>query len=178
MSCSNLMMHHIISSSGGSTLADLQQALEDYLPVLLGLVENGKAWFSPSVHDACSFHTMCWLIAYLYYAGSHLQYKVQFVWVNQEDEAEVIPKFSMQVFLLWFEYLFVYERMLIIFSLLHFFCLLVQLTFLQETSMSNAWYEVLSVLHLMAMLLLSQANLLLLPRTSTNDHQPKVTEGE
>ncbi|QCE07723.1 uncharacterized protein LOC114190388 [Vigna unguiculata] len=90
---------------GGSTLADLQQALEDYLPVLLGLVEN----------------------------GSHLQYKIQFAWVNQEDDAE-------------------------------------------ETAMSNAWYEVLSVLHLMATLSLSQANLLLLPRMSTDGHQPKVSE--
>lgn len=43
--------------------------------------------------------------------------------------------------------------------------------------MSNAWYEVLSVLHLMAMLLLSQANLLLLPRTSSDGYQPKVSEG-
>lgn len=90
---------------GGSTLADLHQALEDYLPVLLGLVKD----------------------------GSQLQYKVQFVWVNQEDEAE-------------------------------------------ETSISNAWYEVLSVLHLMAMLSLSQANLLLLPRTSADGYQPKVSE--
>lgn len=90
---------------GGSTLSDLQQALEDYLPVLLGLVKD----------------------------GNHLQYKVQFVWINQEDEAE-------------------------------------------ETAMSNAWYEVLSVLHLMATLLLSQANLLLLPRTSSDGYQPKVSE--
>ncbi|KAI4347383.1 hypothetical protein L6164_008199 [Bauhinia variegata] len=90
---------------GGSTLADLLQALEDYLPVLLGLVKD----------------------------GSHLQYKVQFVWINQEEDAE-------------------------------------------ETAMSNAWYEVLSVLHLMAMLLLSQANLLLLPRTSTDGYQPRVSE--
>lgn len=90
---------------GGSTLADLHQALEDYLPVLLGLVKD----------------------------ESQLQYKVQFVWVNQEDEAE-------------------------------------------ETSISNAWYEVLSVLHLMAMLSLSQANLLLLPRTSADGYQPKVSE--
>ncbi|KAF1880251.1 hypothetical protein Lal_00048887 [Lupinus albus] len=90
---------------GGSTLADLQQALEDYLPVLLGLVKD----------------------------GSHLQYKVQFVWVNQEDD-------------------------------------------LEETAMFNAWYEVLSVLHLMAMLLLLQANLLLLPRTSTDGYQPKVSD--
>ncbi|PON57749.1 BRO1 domain containing protein [Parasponia andersonii] len=90
---------------GGSTLADLQQALEDYLPVLLGLVKD----------------------------GSQLQHKVQFVWINQEDEAE-------------------------------------------ETSISNAWYEVLSVLHLMAMLSLSQANLLLLPRTSADGYQPKVSE--
>ncbi|XP_057736124.1 uncharacterized protein LOC130951486 isoform X1 [Arachis stenosperma] len=92
---------------GGSTLADLQQALEDYLPVLLGLVKD----------------------------GCYLQYKVQFVWVNQEDDAE-------------------------------------------ETAMSNAWYEVLSVLHLMATLSLSQANLLLLPRTSADGYQPKVSEAE
>ncbi|KAK4283295.1 hypothetical protein QN277_000260 [Acacia crassicarpa] len=90
---------------GGSTLADLQQALEDYLPVLLGLAKD----------------------------GSQLQHKVQFVWINQEDGAE-------------------------------------------ETAMSNAWYEVLSVLHLMAMLSLSQANLLLLPRTSADGYQPKVSE--
>ncbi|XVE57198.1 hypothetical protein DITRI_Ditri04bG0072500 [Diplodiscus trichospermus] len=90
---------------GGSTLADLHQALEDYLPVLLGLVTD----------------------------GSQLQYKVQFIWVNQEDDAE-------------------------------------------ETAMFNAWYEVLSVLHLMAMLSLSQANLLLLPRTSADGYQPKVSE--
>ena len=63
-------------------------------------------------------------------------------------------------------------------ALLSFFGLLVRLTFLQETTMSNAWYEVLSVLHLMAMLLLSQSDLLLLPRTSTDGHQPKVSEGE
>ncbi|XP_010247818.1 PREDICTED: uncharacterized protein LOC104590772 [Nelumbo nucifera] len=90
---------------GGSTLADLQQALEDYLPVLLGLVKD----------------------------GSHLQHKVQFIWVNQEDDAE-------------------------------------------ETTMSNAWYEVLSVLHLMAMISLSQVNLLLLPKTSADGYQPKVSE--
>ncbi|XP_052180723.1 uncharacterized protein LOC127793944 isoform X1 [Diospyros lotus] len=92
---------------GGSTLMDLQQALEDYLPVLLGLVK----------------------------AGSPLQHMVQFVWVNQEDDSE-------------------------------------------ETAISNAWYEVLSVLHLLAMLSLSQANLLLLPRTSADGYQPKVSEAE
>lgn len=43
--------------------------------------------------------------------------------------------------------------------------------------MSNAWYEVLSILHLMAMLSFLQANLLLLPRTSADGYQPKVTEG-
>ena len=108
------MMHHTISSSGGSTLADLQQALEDYLPVLLGLVENGKACFRPFIFDGCSLHNMSTsrLIAYLYCAGSHLQYKVQFDWVNQEDDTEVIPIFLMHTFRLWFE--------LSIFSLLCF----------------------------------------------------------
>jgi hypothetical protein len=48
----------------------------------------------------------------------------------------------------------------------------------QETEMSNVWYEVLSVLHLMAMLQMSQANLLLLPRGSSDGHNhPKVSEG-
>ncbi|KAG4909389.1 hypothetical protein JHK87_055505 [Glycine soja] len=43
--------------------------------------------------------------------------------------------------------------------------------------MSNAWYEVLSVLHLMAVLSLSQANLLLLPRSSSsNGHLPNVSQ--
>ncbi|XP_071698038.1 uncharacterized protein [Rutidosis leptorrhynchoides] len=90
---------------GGSTLGDLLQALEDYLPVLLGLVKD----------------------------GSPLQHKVQFTWINQEDDSE-------------------------------------------EMGMYSAWYEVLSVLHLMATLSLSQANLLLLPRTSTDGYLPKVTE--
>ncbi|KAD7477318.1 hypothetical protein E3N88_00454 [Mikania micrantha] len=90
---------------GGSTLSDLLQALEDYLPVLLGLVKD----------------------------GSPLQHKVQFTWINQEDE-------------------------------------------LEEVGMYSAWYEVLSVLHLMAALSLSQANLLLLPRTSSDGYLPKVSE--
>ncbi|VVA95147.1 unnamed protein product [Arabis nemorensis] len=90
---------------GGSTLADLHQSLEEYLPVLLGLTKD----------------------------GSHLQFKVQFNWVNQEDEEE-------------------------------------------ETAMSYVWYEILSVLHLMAMLQMSQANLLLLPRGSTDGYHPKVSE--
>ncbi|XP_070043859.1 uncharacterized protein [Nicotiana tomentosiformis] len=45
---------------GGSTIGNLLQALEDYLPVLLGLVKD----------------------------GSPLQHKVQFIWINQEDDAE------------------------------------------------------------------------------------------
>uniref|UniRef100_A0A2N9GDW9 BRO1 domain-containing protein n=1 Tax=Fagus sylvatica TaxID=28930 RepID=A0A2N9GDW9_FAGSY len=89
---------------GGSTLADLQQALEDYLPVLLGLVYNE--------HNA----------------DDKLQHKCQFSWVNQEDDEK-------------------------------------------ETIMSNSWYEVLSVLHLMAMLTLSQANCLLLTKSSTDGYQ-------
>ncbi|KAK4800903.1 hypothetical protein SAY86_021390 [Trapa natans] len=90
---------------GGSIRVDLQKALENYLPVFLGLLRE----------------------------GSHLHHKVQFCWTNQEDEAE-------------------------------------------ETTISNAWYEVLSVLHLMAILLLSQANYMLLPRRSAHDYPPKVSD--
>ncbi|KAJ0969996.1 hypothetical protein J5N97_022873 [Dioscorea zingiberensis] len=90
---------------GGSSFSDLLQGLEDYLPVLLGLVKD----------------------------GNKLKDKVHFAWINQEDDTEV-------------------------------------------TVMANAWYEVLSVLHLMAMLCLSEANALLLPKTASDSYQPKVTE--
>uniref|UniRef100_A0A1D1ZBP0 Vacuolar protein-sorting protein BRO1 n=1 Tax=Anthurium amnicola TaxID=1678845 RepID=A0A1D1ZBP0_9ARAE len=93
------------TQDGGSTLSDLLQALEDYLPLLLGLVK----------------------------AGSQILDEVQFVWANLIDDSE-------------------------------------------ETTMANAWYEVLSVVHLMAMLCLSEANLLLLPKTSADGYQPKVSE--
>lgn len=90
---------------GGSTIADLLQALEDYLPVLLGLDKD----------------------------GSEIKSKVQFVWINQEDDAE-------------------------------------------ETAMSNVSYEILSILHLMATLCLSEANLLLLPKASADVSQSKTPE--
>lgn len=102
-------------------------------------------------------------VTHLHCAGSPLQHKVEFVWINQEDEAEVKLKPHG-------------HRSLNFFFLLscssHYPCL-----FLQETAMCSAWYEVLSVLHLMATLSLSQANLLLLPRTSVDGYQPKLTEG-
>ncbi|KAK9292844.1 hypothetical protein L1049_020824 [Liquidambar formosana] len=46
----------------------------------------------------------------------------------------------------------------------------------EETAMSNSWYEVLSVLHLMAMLSLSQANILLLSKKTADSYQSKVSE--
>ncbi|KAK9226814.1 hypothetical protein WN943_011862 [Citrus x changshan-huyou] len=113
---------------GGSTLADLQQALEDYLPILLGLVENGVYMISGLPET--------FIISPLYfpihYAGNQLQDKLQFSWLNQEDDAE-------------------------------------------ETTMANSWYEILSVLQMMTMLSLSQANLLLLPKTSSDGYQSKVS---
>jgi len=89
----------------GSSTANLLQALEDYLPALLGLVKE----------------------------GSVLRNKVHFTWSNQEDNAE-------------------------------------------ETAMPDAWYEVLSMLHLMAMVCLLQANALLLPRSYGDGYAPRVSE--
>ncbi|WRX14612.1 BRO1 domain - like 3 [Theobroma cacao] len=100
---------------GGSTLADLQQGLEDYLPVLLGLVEN----------------------------GNQLKHNLQFCWLSPFNC-----------------YSFIFKKLFI----------------MQETTMSDSWYEVLSVLQLMAILSLSQANLLLLPNTSADGYQSKVSE--
>ncbi|XP_047086965.1 uncharacterized protein LOC124698524 isoform X1 [Lolium rigidum] len=94
-----------ITQHGGSTSADLVQALEEYLPVVLGMTKD----------------------------GSQLEDKIQYSWMNQEDDAE-------------------------------------------ETALTSAWYEVLSVLHMMAMLRLSQANSLLLPKTSLEGYHTKVSE--
>ncbi|CAA7410620.1 unnamed protein product [Spirodela intermedia] len=89
----------------GFPQADILQALEEYLPVLLGLAKD----------------------------GTEIVHQVEFSWVNQVDDAE-------------------------------------------ETAMANAWYEVLSVLHLMAMLCLLEANRLLLPRPGADRIQPKILE--
>ncbi|KAL0913292.1 hypothetical protein M5K25_016740 [Dendrobium thyrsiflorum] len=96
----------MITRNGTSTFSDLLQALEDYLPVLLGLTKD----------------------------GSQLKDKVPFVWINQEDDDE-------------------------------------------QTTIGNVWYEVLSVLHLMATLCLAEANYLLLPRKSKDGYQQRVSEG-
>eukprot|EP00250_Pteridium_aquilinum_P010298 c19276_g1_i1 orf=158-1378(+) len=89
---------------GGKAVADLQQALEDYLILLLGLTKE----------------------------GNESTRAVPFAWKNQEDT---------------------------------------QL----ETSISDCHYEVLSVLHVMAVLGLMQANLLLSPKASS-DYQTRTTE--
>uniref|UniRef100_A0A0D6R8E4 BRO1 domain-containing protein n=1 Tax=Araucaria cunninghamii TaxID=56994 RepID=A0A0D6R8E4_ARACU len=93
------------TQQGGSTLGDLQQALEDYLPVLLGLAKK----------------------------GSQQTDLVEFSWINQEDDEK-------------------------------------------ETSLSNTWYEVLSILHMMAMTCLLQANSLLIPKAPADGYPPKVSE--
>lgn len=73
---------------GGSTLADLHQALEDYLPVLLGLTKDGNILLMCSSIEICLAVD---ILTYIFFicSGSHLQCKVQFNWVNQEDEQEV-----------------------------------------------------------------------------------------
>jgi hypothetical protein len=114
----------LISSSGGWTLATLLQTLEDYLPVLLGLVKDGKVCFSPLVFSTWRMHALCYFLSvrielstsrftctcytpttwcidyyYIYGVGSHLQYKVQFVWMNQEDDKEVVIFLISYIFL-------------------------------------------------------------------------------
>lgn len=79
--------------AGGSTLADLQQSLEDYLPVLLGLVKDGILVSDPTflkiLGESFRFSNLIVLGS-----GSELQRKVTFVWINQEDDAEVCVQTS------------------------------------------------------------------------------------
>lgn len=43
--------------------------------------------------------------------------------------------------------------------------------------MASAWYEVLSVVHMMAMLALFEANLILIPKNGQVGNERKVSEG-
>lgn len=70
-------------------MADLQQALEDYLPFLLGLVKDGKPQAMLTPLDFLVHLRVVRIVTCPYFAGSPMQHKVQFVWVNQEDDAEV-----------------------------------------------------------------------------------------
>ncbi|NP_001169451.1 uncharacterized isoform X1 [Zea mays] len=87
-----------------SAVQELQHALEEYLPVVLGLTTK----------------------------ESRLESSVQFRWKTLDDD--------------------------------------------QECCLASAWYEVLSVVHMMAMLALFEANLLLIPKSSQGGGERKVAE--
>ncbi|XP_077228918.1 endosomal targeting BRO1-like domain-containing protein isoform X2 [Tasmannia lanceolata] len=95
----------LAEGTGGSAILELQQALEDYLPVLLGLMKNVQ----------------------------HLEEMVEFIWKNPQDHR-------------------------------------------QKACIASSWFELLSVVHMMAMLLLSEANLMLIPKDSMNACERKVSE--
>ncbi|VAH56957.1 unnamed protein product [Triticum turgidum subsp. durum] len=93
-----------------SAVSELQRALEEYLPVVLGLTAK----------------------------ESRLEASVQFSWRTIDD--------------------------------------LMRGGFIQECCLASAWYEVLSVVHMMAMLALFEANLKLIPRDGQNGAEKKVSE--
>ncbi|KQJ88458.1 uncharacterized protein LOC100839641 [Brachypodium distachyon] len=87
-----------------SAVSELQRALEEYLPIVLGLAIK----------------------------ESRLEASVKFSWRTLDDD--------------------------------------------QECVLASAWYEVLSVVHMMAMLALFEANLLLIPRNVQDGSERKVSE--
>jgi hypothetical protein len=48
---------------------------------------------------------------------------------------------------------------------------------MQETALSSAYYELLSVLHLLGMLAMQDANLMLTPTLEIDDYKSKIFEG-
>nr|XP_024397908.1 uncharacterized protein LOC112293079 isoform X2 [Physcomitrium patens]PNR37744.1 hypothetical protein PHYPA_020853 [Physcomitrium patens] len=93
------------TSQDSPTAADLEKALVNYLPALLGFVAGGEKWTSGLV----------------------------FEWTNVEDEKK-------------------------------------------ETALGSVYYELLSVLHLLGMLALQEANVRLTSRPPAEGYAPKVTE--
>lgn len=55
--------------------------------------------------------------------------------------------------------------------------ILIRLFLWQETALASGYYELLSVLHLLGMLALQEANLCLTPRPSADGFNPKASEG-
>ncbi|KAJ3701495.1 hypothetical protein LUZ61_005200 [Rhynchospora tenuis] len=112
-----------------SRISQIRQALEEYLPVLLGLTNKGfifriRIFFNQFVYDYT-------IIIYMY-TEKGLDALVLFKWKNLEDD--------------------------------------------EEFSVACAWYEVLSVVHAMAMLSLLEANSMLLPRETSDGSERKVSE--
>uniref|UniRef100_A0A0E0MFS7 BRO1 domain-containing protein n=1 Tax=Oryza punctata TaxID=4537 RepID=A0A0E0MFS7_ORYPU len=93
-----------IYCAGVSDVSELQHALDEYLPVVLGLTTK----------------------------ESRLESSVEFRWRTLDDD--------------------------------------------QECCLSSAWYEVLSVIHMMAMLALFEANLILIPKNGQVGGERKVSE--
>ncbi|KAL4379179.1 hypothetical protein GQ457_02G012680 [Hibiscus cannabinus] len=91
LSCLRNQIVLVAEDTGGSAITELQQALEEYLPILVGLTKKEHG----------------------------LEDSVEFKWKNLEDGR-------------------------------------------QETSVANAWFELLSVVHMMAMLTLSEADTLMI----------------
>lgn len=104
-------------SAGGSSFSDLLQATENYLSVLLGLVKEGNLSFYDFVGNFFYSYCYCSVPTHLFNplmgrpfcSGSQLKHKVQFVWVNQEDDAEVgkdvYYKFLRILHFCWLQYI-------------------------------------------------------------------------
>ncbi|GFY87134.1 endosomal targeting BRO1-like domain-containing protein [Actinidia rufa] len=94
----------VAEDTGGSAVTELQRALEEYLPLLLGLIKKEHG----------------------------LQEAVEFKWKNLEDGR-------------------------------------------QEVCVANSWFEILSVIHMMAMLTLSEANSMLIPKDYSGSSERLVS---
>ncbi|KAM0859052.1 hypothetical protein ACQ4PT_047468 [Festuca glaucescens] len=113
-------------------ISELERALEEYLPVVLGLTAKGLNYYSLSL--LCNFqdYAIDSTQLLLLLLESRLEASVQFSWRTLDDD--------------------------------------------QECCLASAWYEVLSVIHMMAMLALFEANLKLIPRNGQYGIEKKVSE--
>lgn len=90
---------------------------------------------------------------------------MEFKWKHLEGDSKVrttiisVHLFLKFSFVLIFYFIFNYE--------IHY----------QETSIASSWYELLSVVHMMAMLSLSEANTILIPKDGIDTSERMVSEG-
>lgn len=147
--------------AGGSAITELRGALEEYLSVLIGLTKKGG--FISSYSYILYWELFGWW--FQFYAETIDDGLIEFKWRNLENGRQVrlAPSFI--------HYILLSKKMRS--------CNWVTYNKhgVQETCIANLWFELLSVVHLMAMLTLSEADSLMIPKDHSGSGSRVVSSG-
>lgn len=150
----------LIFCAGGSAIAELRRALKEYLSVLIGLTKKGS--YRMSIFS--SF--LKWVVTCEWFSFINRVWS----WRTNRFQVEKFRRWetSMAISKLILYYCF--------FNWIYSFFNMVKSNW-QDSSISNTWFEVLSSVHLMAMLTLSDADSLMIPKDPSGSGFRVVSSG-